>query len=67
MVEQLTLNQRVRGSSPRRPTKIYPVPQNAPCVSAGMNPDPMFQRGGDVRTEVFWIGVNVLKFPKGKP
>jgi dTDP-4-amino-4,6-dideoxygalactose transaminase len=40
---------------------IYPVPQKAPYISAGMNPDPKLSRGAQTpATENFRIGVNVL-------
>ncbi len=43
---------------------IYPVPQNAPHVSAGMNPDPkLSQERGAQPSRIFRIGVN---FPEGQ-
>ena len=46
---------------------VYPVPQNAPDVSAGMNPVPTPPSENDAfPTQHGWNGVNVLDFPEGQ-
>jgi len=46
---------------------IYPVPQNAPHVSAGMNPVPTLLRENyTLSIQPGWNGVNVLELPKGQ-
>ena len=46
---------------------VYPVPQNAPHVSAGMNPDPRLSEDRKNQgSRIFRIGVNVLNFPEGQ-
>ena len=46
---------------------VYPVPQNAPHVSAGMNPVPTPPSENDAfPTQRGWNGVNVLDFPEGQ-
>ena len=49
------------------PSELYPVPQNAPHVSAGMNPVPTPPSENDAfPTQHGWNGVNVLELPKGQ-
>ena len=44
---------------------FYPVSQNAPYVSAGINPVPTLPRGNDgVAVQRGWNGVNVPNIPK---
>ena len=46
---------------------IYPVPQNAPHVSAGMNPVPTpLRENYTLSNQPGWNGVNVLELPKGQ-
>jgi len=46
---------------------LYPVPQNAPRVTAGMNLDPTSPSENDaLPIQHGWIGVNVLNFPQGQ-
>src|SRR3989338_11406211 len=46
---------------------IYPVPQNAPDVSAGMNPVPTpLRENYTLSIQPGWNGVNVLNFPEGQ-
>ena len=64
-----TLNILQDFSSPnKRPLfGFYPVPQNAPHVSAGMNPVPTPPSENDAfPTQHGWNGVNVLELPKGQ-